>query len=465
MSGEVTDTSVILQARLTVDGELRFNDIKGRPGIGYFELSLTEDFDDSIRTEVLTATEEMDFILKTQFNGLEPGTRYFYRLISGERGEALTPGPIGTFQTLSGFAEGQRVRIAAVTGMNRFAFRAGIVPGRDLGFPALQAILDTGANYLVATGDNVYYDVPYFNRAKTLEDMRAKWHRQFVTPRFQELFLNLAVYWQKDDHDYRYNDADPYGDLEPSPDLGWRVFREQVPVVPEIEADAVTYRTYRVNQSLQIWLLESRDHRDSNVMEPGPEKSLWGEEQREWLQSTLLESDATFKLIFTPTAMVGPDDLYTGVQGGILSPIFGGAPVGQEGDARRRDSHTTPYGFQDEALDFFAWLAENAFGDQQVFLICGDRHWQYHSIHPSGYEEFSVGAIIDRNSRLGPKPGEPDSTDEGGLIQQPYLQAEASGGFLLISLDPGQADDPVIEFAFYDEQGELLYQVVKNGGG
>ena len=180
---------------------------------------------------------------------------------------------------------------------------------------------------------------------------------------------------------------------------------------------------------------------------------------------TLLESEAPFKLIFSPTAMVGPDDLYTGMQGGILSPIFGGSPVGQEGDTRRRDSHTTPFGFLDEGQAFFTWLTESGFNDQSIFIICGDRHWQYHSIHPSGYEEFSVGAIVDRNARLGPRPGDQGSTDEGGLIHQPYLQPEASGGFLLITLDPSLPElSQRIEFSFYDEKGVLLYQVSKPVG-
>lgn len=49
----------------------------------------------------------------------------------------------------------------------------------------------------------------------------------------------------------------------------------------------------------------------------------------------------------------------------------------------------------------------------------GDRHWQYHSIRPDGFEEFSVGVLVDRNSRLGRKPGDPESTDPKGRSASP----------------------------------------------
>ncbi len=241
--------------------------------------------------------------------------------------------------------------------------------------------------------------------------MRAKWHRQFATPRFEALFQRVPVYWQKDDHDYRYNDADPYGTLEPSHELGASVFLEQVPVAPAEDEKAVTYRTHRIGDLLQIWLLEGRDYRDSNIAPPGPEKTMWGAAQRHWLQETLLASDAVFKVLISPTPMIGPDDKMAGGQGGILGRLVGSAVIGQEGDNRKRDNHTNPYGFKDEAEAFFAWLAENGFLERDFYIVCGDRHWQYHSIRPDGFEEFSSGALVDGNARLGRKPGDPMSTD------------------------------------------------------
>ena len=103
-----------------------------------------------------------------------------------------------------------------------------------------------------------------------------------MQPRFVDLFRHVPTYWEKDDHDHRYNDCDRSGERPPSSELGIRIFREQVPVVDPRERDAKTYRTYRVNRHLQIWLVEGRDYRSPNKMPDGPEKTLWGAEQISW---------------------------------------------------------------------------------------------------------------------------------------------------------------------------------------
>lgn len=84
-------------------------------------------------------------------------------------------------------------------------------------------------------------------------------------------------------------------------------------------------------------MVEGRDYRSPNALPPGPEKSIWGEKQKAWLQQTLLESDAVFKILVSPTPMVGPDDL------------------------RKQDNHTNPLGFRAEGEAFFQWLKENNF--------------------------------------------------------------------------------------------------------
>ena len=108
---------------------------------------------------------------------------------------------------------------------------------------------------------------------------------------------------------------------------------------------------------------------------------------------------------------------------------------------------------------FFDWLEENGFLEENLFIICGDRHWQYHSVRPDGFEEFSVGALVDANARLGPRPGDAGSTDPDGQITQPYSQTEPSGGFLEVTVRPPQGAKPAtMEFCFYDEYGAMLYR-------
>jgi alkaline phosphatase/alkaline phosphatase D len=270
--------------------------------------------------------------------------------------------------------------------------------------------------------------------------MRRKYHEQFSQPRYVELFANVPTYWEVDDHDYRYNDCDNTGDKTPTPEMGARNFREQLPVVDPQDPSALTYGTFRVSRDLQIWLVEGRLYRSPNRMPDGPEKTIWGETQKRWLKETLLASDATFKILISPTPLVGPDG------------------------KGKRDSHCNIGGFRHEGREFFDWLKKNDFLNKNFYILCGDRHWQYHAKDGSGFEEFSTGALVDANSRFGIKAGTPNSTDPDGMIEQFYCKlkgdGEPSGGFMLVTVTP-VGSTARTTFTFYDEQGRQVYSHTK----
>ena len=203
---------------------------------------------------------------------------------------------------------------------------------------------------------------------------------------------------------------------------------EQLPVAPAYAPNAKTYRTHRTSRDLQIWFPENRMYRSANTEPDGPDKSIWGKEQKAWLKRTLAASDAKFKLLISPTPMIGPDDL------------------------RKTDNHCDIGGFRYERDEFFAWLKKSNI--ENFYIVCGDRHWQYHSVDPSGFEEFSCGALVDANSRLGRKPGDPESTDADAAIKQPYYQTPRSGGFLMVHSDGAGT----LRFVWHDERGTVLHQ-------
>jgi len=447
IAGEVTTDSVILHSRLTaicLDNPWVDCRLKGTEGVACFEIADNLGFQDSFMTDWIDAVQEKDFIIKKKVSGLVPGTDYYYRLHYGEDVGTVEIGPTCTFRTLDLPDVEREVRFVAVTGMNYFVFH--FFPGppnKPLGYPALETILNMDPDFFVGTGDNVYYDA-FPIPATTQAAMRNVWHKQFIQPRYVSLFSEVPTYWEKDDHDHRYNDSDTTGDDPPSNELGIQTFLEQVPVVDPEEPDPITYRTIRINKLLQIWLTEGRDYRSPNDMPDGPDKTLWGATQKAWLQQTLLASDATFKLLISPTPMVGPDDIF-------LPWPYEGQP--------KRDNHTNPDGFRTEGDAFFSWLETNGFLNENFYIICGDRHWKYHSIRPDGFEEFSTGALVDANSRLGRIPGDPESTDPDGLIDQPFIDSEATGGFLKVVLTPGSP--ATCEFTFYDENGVMLYTITK----
>jgi len=445
MAGEPTASSIILQSRLTQSSRPIDGDVPGTTGIARFEIADNALFINSHKTPCVRAVPENDFIVKQRIDNLRPGTRYYYRLLYGPEKNHLKRAGTCTFKTLDGPDVESKVTFVVVTGMNYAAFHYGTSsgppyrgPDEKLGYPALVTINQMHPDFFVGTGDNVYYDNPKAKPAQSQSELRKKWHEQFTQHRYIDLFAKVATYWEKDDHDYRYNDCDNTTNRPPLPQLAKKTFLEQLPVLDPTESNAVTYRTHQINKLLQIWLVEGRDYRSPNNMADGSEKTIWGKEQKAWLKKTLLESKATFKILISPTPMVGPDDAY------------------------KSDNHTNPKGFRHEGDEFFGWLTENAFLKKGFYIICGDRHWQYHSIHPSGFEEFSCGALVDGNARIGRKPGDGESTDPKALIKQPYFQQPASGGFLVVTVRPRTAKTmPTLTFGFYDENGTVLYKCRK----
>jgi alkaline phosphatase/alkaline phosphatase D len=467
MVGEVTNRSAIMQTRLTTSDTLVAGDLKGIAGWARFSWSLQPNLKNVQSTPWLLAEAVSDFMVKEKIEGLPEDTVIYYQVTYGSDTVDITKSSIYHFKTLAGTEIASPVQMAVVTGMNYYFHFYGQYDSttqyqgadKKLGFPALESIRKIKPDYFIGTGDNVYFDHPAKNNYQraiergehplpglfggqevtTEEGMRQKYHAQFSQPRFKELFASVATYWEKDDHDYRINDSDPYTDFPISHELGIKNFREQLPVVDPKESQAKTYRTFRMCQDLQIWLLEGRDYRSANDAPDGPEKTIWGIQQKEWLEKSLLQSDARYKCIISPTPMVGPDDAY------------------------KSDNHVNPDGFRIEGEAFFNWLLENQFSKDSLFIICGDRHWQYHAQHPSGFEEFSTGALVDANSRAGRLAGDPKSTDPEARIKQYYVQGtpeQATGGFLLVRLDY-DFGKPFLAFEFFDDLGKKLYQVRK----
>jgi len=456
MTGEITSTSAILQTRLTASPGSIDRDVPGKTGLVKFIIDTTANFVNPFKTRWISAQPGNDFIVKLRLDYLFPDTRHYFKVEYTCDTVNVYQSTVCSFKTLPGKENETEVSFVVVTGMNYAKFHYGTgnydqpdekaYQGSDkyLGFPALEVIAALNPDFMVATGDNVYYDSPKNEPwvANTQIEMRQKWHEQFVQPRFIDLFSRVPVYWEKDDHDFRFNDCDTTGIKEPGQLLGRAVFLEQIPLALNSNQNIKTYRTFRINKHLQIWLMEGRDFRSPNTMNDGPEKTLWGKEQIAWLKETIQSSDAMYKLIISPTPLIGPDDAY------------------------KKDNHTNPGGFQHERDKLFKWFISEDLLQQNIIFICGDRHWQYHSIHPDGFEEFSCGALVDANAREGRLPGDPGSTDPEGKIDQPYVQGpgKASGGFLNIRVK-NESEGSVLSLIFLDEKGKVLYSHQKVSKG
>jgi alkaline phosphatase D len=282
------------------------------------------------------------------------------------------------------------------------------------GHPIYPSMLALNPQFVSMTGDVVYYD-SNDPTASTPALARLHWERMFSLPRQVALLRSTSSYWLKDDHDTLKNDTWPgtkQGVLTFAE--GQQIFKEQTPM------SGPGYRTFRWGRDLQVWFTDGRDHRSPNNMPDGPDKTIWGAEQKAWFKKTVKESDATWKVLISPTPIVGPD-------------------------RGNKNDHHSNAGFTHEGDEIRAWMQANV--PDNFFVVCGDRHWQYHSVHPvTKVREFSVGPAS--NSHASGSPGE-DKTY--------HLYHKVQGGFLSVQLT-GSGKESRIDFRHHDVDGNVSHE-------
>ncbi len=431
--GEVTDTSAIVWGRLTERPERKADGLElrgrpnrdepradldtrelegsapGAPGNLSLSYSTSEDLADAIETPWLAAVADHDYAAQFRIEALEPDTKYFFEMRSkGADGRAHLP-MRGSFKTAPPPEAYGDVTFTVITGQ---AYRDADDPG---GFKIYESMLALEPEFIVPTGDTVYYDSDE-PLVTSIELARYHWRRMYSYPLLKEFHRRVPGYWEKDDHDSYANDnwpglvRDYMGTF--SFEQGLKVYAEQVPMSDK------PYRRFRWGKGLEIWLTEGRDFRSPNNLPDGPEKSIWGAEQKEWLKQTLLASDADWRVLISPTPIVGPDR------------------------ENKNDNHAN-VGFQHEGDEFRNWAAENL-GDN-FFIACGDRHWQYHSVDPkTGVQEFSSGPASDQHAS-----GSPGLTDEYHRFHR------VQGGFLSVNTKR-DGDRSTITFRFHSVDGTVV---------
>ena len=337
-------------------------------------------------TEWVPVDVTADFTRQIPLSGLRPGTQYRLR-VEGKPASAssATCSVEGRFRTAPDPAVVAPVRFAVVTGQV-YATR----DDPENGHKIYDVMRRLDPDFFVHTGDIEYYDQPFpYAPDQTLA--RFKWNRIFAMP-FQRAFhLNVSSYFIKDDHDTLRNDCWPgqtYGNL--TWEQGLAIFREQVPMGEK------TYRTVRWGKDLQIWMVEGRDFRSPNTMPDGPEKTIWGAEQVAWFKRTVKESDATFRVLISPTPLVGPDR------------------------ENKQDNHSNK-AFAYEGGELRRFIA----GQDGMVVITGDRHWQYVSVDDdTGLYEFSTGPSSDAHA------GGWDQND----VRPEHRYLNVKGGFLYVAV-------------------------------
>ena len=352
-----------------------------------------------------------DHTRQIALTGLRPGTAYRLRVES--RDPAGRPGAVveGGFRTAPAATSAAPVRFAVVT--------CGDYPRRDdpvNGHVIYASLHRLRPDFLVHTGDVEYYDKPD-PWATSAALARFKWNRLYALPFLRTFHNHTAAYFTNDDHDLLRNDCWPgqtYGRL--TWDEGLAIWNEQTPISP------LPYRTFRHGRDLQVWIIEGRRYRSANSAPDGPAKTILGAEQKAWLLRTIAASDATFKVLLSPTPIVGPDR-------GSKNDNHANAGFRHEGDELRR-----------------------ALGAHRNLIVAnGDRHWQYFSVDPAtGLREFGCGPSSDVHAGgYSPQPGD-DAVQKFFRLQ---------GGFLTVATVPGTGPAARLEVRHHAVDGTVAHTV------
>jgi alkaline phosphatase D len=364
-----------------------------------------------IKTDWQAVDPEKDFTHQFQVTELSPITAYELMMEASPDGKKVSASLEGMLKTAPPADLPAEVNFIVTTGTSY-----GDVDS-EKGYKFYPSSLKLDPDFFVHTGDILYYD----GMGKTADMARWHWDRMYSFPNNIEFHRKVASYFIKDDHDTWMDDCYPGMETrfmgEFTYEQGTQIFLEEVPMGEK------TYRTYRWGKDLQIWLMEGRDYRSPNPMPDGPEKTIWGAAQMDWLKSTVEHSDATFKVLISPTPIVGPDR------------------------QSKNDNHANE-GFKHEGDLVRKFLSEQ----RNMVTVCGDRHWQYISKDAeTGLLEFSCG------------PGGDDHA--GGWKQEDklpeHIYLNVVGGFLEGAVNR-TGGTPKLIFRHFSPDGNLLNEYIVN---
>lgn len=351
-----------------------------------------------------------DYTIMEVVSGLKPNTTYQV-LLEGRKDKNSTITEIqGTFKTAPSPETIVPIGFTSSTCQYFWDYDHPI-----RGFKAYDSMLELNPAFHCQTGDYIYYDKPgpmSYNIALA----RHKWHAINAWPSLIDFYSKVPSYLQKDDHDILRDDAspnsEPFGELTFNDAL--KIWHEQVPL------NKKPFRSMRWGKDLEIWLVEGREFRSDNKAIDSDEKSIFGKTQKAWLKSSIESSNATFKILMSPTPVVGPDR-----------------------SKGKNDNHSNA-AYKTEGN----WLREFLSTQKNTFVVNGDRHWQYVSKDlKTGLLEFSQGPTSDVHAQgWNPKDYRPEHQ---------FLRVK--GGFLYVYVYR-EHKTPMIKFIHYDVEGRIVHE-------
>lgn len=264
------------------------------------------------REAVLQTSAASDWTGRTQISDLKPQTLYRYTVMCGT-------GASGSFRTAPPPSEPAALRIAW----------SGDLGGQNVcrdavdDYSIFARVAAARPDFFIGIGDMVYADDAcleigrYGNRqqpgpppAFDLAAFRAHWSYNRDDPHFQRLLAQVPYVGVWDDHEIR-NDGSAADDRKGDRDVplfppALQSFTEWLPWTPPAGDRTRLYRSLRWGMHAELFVLDTRQHRDRNDAPDDGTKTLLGEQQRNWLLQSLRASDATWRIVVSSVPLSIP---------------------------------------------------------------------------------------------------------------------------------------------------------------
>jgi phosphodiesterase/alkaline phosphatase D-like protein len=227
------------------------------------------------RTRRMSAsTDGFDAVIAS-VRGLRPGRRFSWRA-RVRRGGASSVGPVHSFRVPPRAGRPEPASLAIASCAAQFG-------------PAFDRIVERAPDVFVWQGDLNYPDT-IGPLAQTVSGYAGIWRDFLANPLMTPILGGMLFAAQRDDHDYGVQDANA-SNLVPWGLAPWESLVERR-----------TFYRFAVGLA-EVWVLDQRRFKTDPAAPDGPDKTLLGLPQREWLLSTLAASRAPFKVVCSPCTL------------------------------------------------------------------------------------------------------------------------------------------------------------------
>ncbi|HSN05570.1 MAG TPA: alkaline phosphatase D family protein, partial [Nitrospira sp.] len=378
---------------------------------------------------------DSDFTAATPLQGLEPGTRYRYHVLVGRAAgpqdqTELALAARGEFTTLPDEKTSAPVTFAwsgDLGGQQRCRI------GAD-GYPIFDQMRRQGLDFFLFLGDTIYSDYTCPSPpnepgadfiATTLAEYRVRHRYQRGALALRRFLETVPVYVVWDDHEVKNDFSGPFEAQMPD---GRQAFREYWPIASPSDDPQRLYRTLRYGADLELFILDGRQYRSRNTDPDGPDKTMLGQRQLQWLLEGLRRSTATWKVIATSVPLSIPKGKGTTGKG------FDGWAGGSDGTGFERERQVIVDTILNQQI-------------KNVVFLAGDVHYvQANAYDPNGdgvpdFHEFIAGPLSAAPGRMtfpSPTLKPTNLIHEGGYFNFGMVRATSSSFDVTVLDDAGK---------------------------